>query len=549
MAPERPDLGPAAHDAHYWETCSSELRIYCLARTFVSAIQLEQELRIFESDPAVKLVWVLCSGSRFEHGLSEWFVSKKISVISYEQAVRGRCDLVVTTSEWIDVTPFAPRHVIVIPHGAGFHKYVQDTDADRLRLSGLARPEGLWTGQVTQVVTHPNQERQLAEACEHTVGRTALGGDSTFDLLLHSRGERAAYRKALGVSDDQRLITLGSTWGRESLFSLQFDLIGQLLAQLPFEQYRLALFLHPAVWSFEGECEILRRLSRHIDAGLMVIPPAEGWHGTLLASDLLIGDNSSTSLYGAMLDIPLLLAAFSENVVPGTVMARLGRTARFINPGMDLRSQIENEITHHDHTRAAKLVEQMIARPGESGELLRELCYTKAGLPVPEDELPVHAAPMPTPKPQGAHSFRFSYDVDADSVVAVDTYPAFFRKKLHRQGERLLVQLGEPDLKLHNLASIVLDPEPMATCLARTRLTGMIDKFIGCCLAVVTCDDGSCEILVRDGTQFHVTCGGALPVRVLACACYAVLVTQKELHGEVLVRTSTCEAAMTAVQI
>lgn len=548
VAPERPDLGPAADDAHRWETRSSELKIYCLVRTLVSAIRLEAELRIFDGDSRVKLIWVVCPGSRFEHGLRDWFDRRKLSVITLDQAKRGSWDLVITTSEWIDVSCFAPKPVILVPHGLGFHKYVRDPDTNRLRLSGLARPESLRKRHVVQVVTHTNQERQLAEVTEDVIGRTALGGDSSFDLLLNSRGERATYRAALGVTDKQRLITLGSTWGPDSLCHQRFELFGRLLGELPFEQYRVAAFMHPAAWSFDGET-IVRHLQPHIDSGgLMLIGPEEGWHGTLLASDLLIGDNGSPSLYGAMMGIPLLLATFSDNVVPGTVMAELGRSARFLNPDLDLRQQIEDELVRHDSARAEVLTAQMIERPGESAELLRALCYTKAGLPVPDDELPVHAAPLPEPKAGEVKSFRVHSYVDTDSTVVVDTYPAVFRDSRRHSGERLLVQLGERNLRRYHNAAIILDPKPLPRAALRDHLTELIEKYIGSRIAVVACDDGGCEILVRDGEQFHVTCGGGLPIRVLACACYALLVAQRELNGEVVVRTSNAEAPMTVAR-
>jgi hypothetical protein len=546
VALERPDLGPAAHDADRWQTCPGQLIFYCFVRTFVSAIQLYQELLVFEGDTRVKLVWVRCPGSKLEHPLCDWLRSKGISLVPHEMATAGRRDLIITTSEWIDPIPFAPTPVVVIPHGLGFHKYVPDPDTGIIRLAGLARPEGLRTGQVTQVVSHPNQARQLAEASEHTIGRTVLGGCSNFDLLRNSRGERADYRSALGVSADQRLIVLSSTWGTGSLFGQSFDLIGRLLAQLPFERYKLATFLHPGAWSFEGESEILRRLSKHIDSGLRVIPTTEGWHGTLLAGDLLIGDNGSVTLHGAMMDIPLLLGTFSDSVVPGTVMADLGNgMANFIDPDGDLRQQIEDEIERHDSTRAARLIERTIARPGESGELLRALSYSKVKQPVPTDELPARMAPAPVPKPFGTHSFRLNFHLDADSAVVGDIFPAIFREKGGYPAERLLVETSERDLLRYQNAAIIVHPVPVPAGTVHAHLAETAGKYIGCRVVVVADNDGSCEILVRDGRRFHVTGGQGIPIRVLASAFYTILVAQKELSGEFVVRTSAGETKMT----
>ncbi|MFD4643395.1 hypothetical protein ACFWN2_39230 [Lentzea sp. NPDC058436] len=548
MAIERPDAGPAAHDAHDWATFPSKLIILCFVRTYVSAIRLYQEMKVFEGDPHVKLVWVRCPGSKLEDPLSDWLLGKGIRVIPYEEAKKSRRDLIVTTSEWIDPIPFAPTPVIVIPHGLGFHKYVRDPHTGRYRLAGLARPEGLRTKQVTQVVTHEDQVRQLAEASPHTIGRTALGGCSDFDLLTNSRGERPDYREALGVSSDQRLVVVSSTWGPDSLFARRPELIDRLLAELPFELYKIAVILHPGVWSIEGGDEVLRRLSRHIQSGgLMVVPTTEGWHGTLLAADLAIGDNGTVSLQAALMDIPLLLGTVSKRVVRGTVMDELCGTARSIDFTGGLRRQVEDEIGKHDRSRAERLVRRMIARPGESGSLLRALCYTTAGHTAPDDELPVRTAPLPVPMPSAAHSFRFHFRID--SAVTGDLYPAHFREKLKHDEERLLVQIGERDHRRHANASVIVDPVPVLPCAVQARLATLADKHVGCRIVAATCGNGGFEFLVRDGRRFRVTCDCGMPVRVLAAACYEILVVERELSGEFVVRTSLGDAKMTVVPL
>ncbi|GLZ29046.1 hypothetical protein Lesp02_12360 [Lentzea sp. NBRC 105346] len=517
--------------------------IFCLVRTLVSAIRLEEALRIFDGDSGVKLVWVYCNGSRLSHGVREWFISKKISMITLDQAKQGYCDLVITTSERVDLAAFRSKPVIVVPHGLGFHKYVPDAETGEPRLSGLVCPYVLRLGHVTQGLTHPDQERQLAEITEEIVGKTALVGDSSFDLLLDSRGERPAYRAALRVSDHQRLIAIGSTWSKKSLFGKQFELIGRLLGELPCELYRLAIFLHPGVWSWEGEDNIRRWLKPHLESGLMLIGPAEGWHGAVIASDLFIGDNGSTSLYAAMLDKPLLLAGFSDQVVPGTVMAELGRTARHIDPAGDLRRQIEDEIAGHDHTRAAALVERMIARPGQAAPLLRALCYEKAGRPVPDSELSVHAAPVPAPDSGRVHSLRAYGEVVGDREVRVDTYPDAFRDKNRHPGGRLVVELGERHLTQYHNAAVLVDPASVADSATADRLRFLAtEKSPNSRIIAVACE-GGCEILVRGGERFRVT--SDLPVAVSAFACYLLLVAEKELTGRIAVHTSAADAVMT----
>lgn len=65
-------------------------------------------------------------------------------------------------------------------------------------------------------------------------------GDLTLERVLASTSLRDRYRAALGTGA-RSLIVLVSTWGRESLIRRHPGLPARLAAQLPHDEYQLAL--------------------------------------------------------------------------------------------------------------------------------------------------------------------------------------------------------------------------------------------------------------------------------------------------------------------
>lgn len=74
-------------------------------------------------------------------------------------------------------------------------------------------------------------------------------------------------------------------------------------------------------------------------AGLLVIPPQEGWRATIVASDPVVGDHGSTSLYSAAAERAVLLAATGlDELDPDSPTAEFGRRAVRLDPTGDLHA-------------------------------------------------------------------------------------------------------------------------------------------------------------------------------------------------------------------
>jgi hypothetical protein len=240
-------------------------------------------------------------------------------------------------------------------------------------------------------LTHDDEVAALRESCPEALGTAVVVGDICLDRMAASAHRRADYRRALGVADDQRLVTISSTWSRDSTFGAWFELCGRLLDELPVRDHRVAAILHPHIWAVHGWWQVRAWLDDHVAAGLLLIPPDEGWRATTIASDVVLGDHGSTTQYAAATGTPVVLAAFPyDNVREGSLADVVSRTAPRLDPGLPLAPQLRG-------ATSSGIAEALSSRPGEASRLLRLAMYRLLDLCEPVG--PARTAPLPLPIP------------------------------------------------------------------------------------------------------------------------------------------------------
>jgi len=106
------------------------------------------------------------------------------------------------------------------------------------------------------VLSHNKELAVLRRQCPEAVAAAVVAGDPCFDRLVASLPHRSTYRAALGVHDSQELVVVSSTWGQQSLFGRNHDLIPRLLDELDPAGFRVAALVHPAVWFGHGPRQI-----------------------------------------------------------------------------------------------------------------------------------------------------------------------------------------------------------------------------------------------------------------------------------------------------
>nr|WP_052498990.1 hypothetical protein [Streptomyces vietnamensis] len=537
MHAERPLRVPVGPDAERWRTFPGERTLVVAARTVVSTTRVLECLpAVLRDDSRVSVVFAYDPTSAFNDGVLDLLHDSGCRVMPWSQLGDVSPDLVLTASENVDV-PEGTCPVLVLPHGIGFQKYVPDSRADRVRLSGLVPDALLEAGRAWLATSHPDQGEQLLAAHPKAAGRTLLVGDPCFDELAASAVLRPAYRSALDVGDDRRLVVISSTWGPTSLLGRDPGLPARLLAALPYDTYRVAAIVHPNVWAAHGSWQLRRNLAAALDAGLILVPPAHAWRSVLLASDLVVGDHGSVTLYGAALGRAVLLATFGSDSVPGTAAEVLGRHAPRLDPGRDTRGQVEAALGPEARAAYAEVAERAFSEPGRALVRLRSVLYELLRLPEPSSGPPPVRALAPVRVPaEPVTSWRVRTRV-ARAVVDMERIPAAVAgdeglRDAPGLFDHLTCTEAERDLRVAESASVVLRAAPPSPDAARW-IADTLAARPGCLAAAAALDAGRHLVGLRDGRLVEATATGP---EHAAAVTYACLRAGLPLEGAVRLR-------------
>ncbi|MFG2113331.1 hypothetical protein ACGFRB_11955 [Streptomyces sp. NPDC048718] len=303
----------------------------------------------------------------------------------------------------------------------------------------------------------------------------------------------------------------------------------------------MALVLHPNVWSAHGAWQIRVMQRSAVEAGLIVVDPTDGWQQALVASDLVIGDHGSVTLYGAATGHPVLLGAFGSESVPGTAGQALRTAAGWLDDdGAPLRPRLETALSAHgDHPdRFTEVTARAFVEPGMALPRLRELAYDLLRLPQPR-HMPVRGAqgprgPRAFPLPPSQHAARArSFLVhttvvrddgvrgagvrdDATAMgelhVHVSRLPAGLAAEPVEEGTsfwHLACDIDEPDTRLTESASVVSAGSGVfAPGAAAEGVARLLADFPGARIAAVS-READCLVGLRDGRTVRVAAADA----------------------------------------
>ncbi|WP_328842851.1 hypothetical protein [Streptomyces sp. NBC_00258] len=526
---------PVGRDAHRWSTFHGERTLVVAARTVTSTVRVLESLpALLRGDGRVRVVFAYDPTSAFNAGVVDLLNGAGCRVMPWEQLGHITPDLILSASENIEV-PEGDCPVLVLPHGVGFQKFVPDSRSSGDRVSGVVPDSLLETGRVWLAVSHPAQEEQLLATHPKAAGRTLLVGDPCFDELVGSRPRRKAYREALGVAEHQRLVMVSSTWGPTSLLGSLSDLLPRLLAQLPCDEYRVGAVIHPNVWSAHGAWQIHTLLAASLEAGLLLMPAVHAWRPALVAADVLVGDHGSVTLYGASAGIPLLLASFGGDAVPGTAVHRMAAAAPLLDPRAGLLQQVEDVVRGHTLQRYAAVAEHAFAEPGHALARLRTALYGLLKLPEPSSAPPsALVLPVPDPPASSVTSWQVTTSVTEDGgdlTVAVCRFPAAVSAYGEARADApasfayLACADDERDRRLAESASVLVQRHCASTVVGALRwIQDTLAQLPGSLLAASAVRGSGCLVGLRDGRVVEATATGpAMDPGLSAAVVYACL--------------------------
>jgi hypothetical protein len=526
-------------DVRRWETVNCERTVLAVVRTFTSAVRLLDALSLFGSDFRIGVQFAFDNSSAFSVGVPDLLRATGIPFAAWPDAIRPHFDLALMASENIELEHIdAP--IVVLPHGTGFHRYVPDSAGPDDRLAGVVPTAQLTGKRISIAIPHPGQRDQLQTAYPEIAARCVVVGDMVFDQLTASLPLRDHYRQSLGVGSDQRLVVVTSTWGTGSLVHGWQELPARLLGELPADEYRVALVLHPNVWSWHGEYQVKLWLADARDAGLMVLPPSGGWQAALVAADAVVGDHGSVTLYGAALDRPVLLTGDLDaaKVVPGTPPDELASIAIRLDDARPLAGQVAAAIDAHEPGRFAALADRMFAKRGEAALALRDLLYDRLSLAVPDIGPTIRAADHPRPEQTGPRSFVVFSKIGPGREISLWRFPAAVRNAGVADPDavrHLCVDEEEPDRRRPANASVIVRRTTTGHAEADAWIDSVFRRYPGCRVTAAATADG-CLAGLTDGQRIHIAASRADPA-LAASAVYACLRAGEPARGPVTIRT------------
>jgi hypothetical protein len=333
------------------------------------------------------------------HGTEDLVRARRGLVVPWHQATQHEFDLVLAAG-YNDLDQVRGP-VLLLPHGAGSlasRKYSRHAGRGALPHPGLSRESLTRRGRVLPAaigLSHEDELVALRSSCPEALRTAVVVGDPCLDRMVAGLALRSRYREVLGVPEGGRLVTVSSTWAPASAFGHRPSLCRALLAELPTDGYRVALVLHPNAWAVHGRWQIRAWLHDCIEAGLLVIPPEEGWRAAVIASDHVLGDHGSTTQYAAAVGTPVALASFPDDEVRrGSLADAVRRCCRRIDPARPLLPQLPAAVPGRGTTHLAGLVS---SRPGTAMAELRRIMYRLLDLPEPTSPARTAAVPAPVP--------------------------------------------------------------------------------------------------------------------------------------------------------
>lgn len=442
-----------------WRTARPSLRVLIVIHSLTAATRLVDILPIF-NDRRVQLFCTQTSDAMFSSGVRAFMEAQGFLCLTWEQAISLESDIVVTASLGDNLHELKSA-ILRLPHGNGYNKWwirepgVFGLSAETLMHKGSLVPAAIG-------LSHSEQFDRLSEGCPEALPCAFVAGDPCYDRLLASVPRRLHYRHAFRLRPGQRLLTVSSTWQEGSLFGLDPLLVSRLLADLPYDEFRVALVLHPNIWACHSRLQIESWLFDALRAGLILIPPQEGWRAAVVASDWVLSDHGSVSIYAAAVGRPVLLEKNGRSTIdPRSGLGRLIDAAPALDPLAPIRPQLARaeRLREHTHAVAAAWVS---SAPKRSLHLIREQVYRMIGVLPPETEPALLAVESPgiddTP-PSSLWMYVEPADDVAPGALRVARIPAAVGGRTPPPGFShagvLIVSDDELDHRLSALADVI----------------------------------------------------------------------------------------------
>lgn len=387
-----------------WRTRVEHRKVLAVVHTLTYAKRLIDVLSLLEADFRLQVVFT-APPHAFGDEVPRFLRGVGAAVLPWEEAVAMPFDLALAAGPRGVDRISAP--LLTLAHGAGYLK--RTIRGRHAGVAGLRREDLVPGGRLPAAVAVPHHAElaDLERHCPEVLPLTHVVGDPAHDRITASLPLRSVYRRALGVADDETLVVVASTWGSRSSFGRFEALLPRLVGELPPDRFRCVVLLHPNVWAGHGAWQVRSWLGRAARTGLTLLPPQADWRSVLIASDAIIGDHGSVTLYGTLTGAPILLAASPEDEInPASPAAALAVTAPALSPHHPLTAQLRYAAAEYRPEEYAAIASRITSEPGRFDHHMRRLMYRLLHLGRPACEPDPVTLPEPPALRTWSHDHR-----------------------------------------------------------------------------------------------------------------------------------------------
>lgn len=479
-----------------------------VVRTHTSLDRVLELLEVIGQGVSLAIKFVIDAGSSFAREVSEKLRALGAQEMTWEGARNVRWDAILAAhadNQLAELTELS-GNLFLIPHGIGYNRKRLASTGGRPGPAGLSSHELTAGGKVFPALVGLSSSEQRSRMCEEARGRGIVIGDLVLDKLVAHVHQKPYFQEDLKIGN-RKLIVVSSTWGKWSAYATQREIITRLVADLPSDEYAVALVLHPNIWWGESEYEIKVHLRDALDSGLLLIDHTT-WQSAIVAADLVVGDHGSVTCYAACMGLPVLVVADgSAELDEESPLAELHAALPRISVSEPLRERVERTLAEHDPAHWESYTDKLFELPGQGLEMAANALLGLMGLP-PLTESP-RLRDVEAPKVVAGKAARSHHVVvtTSNGIEHVDRYPSIIKFSGDLDDSMLVVSAREVDSVTRDNADVVVRAEPLSEDkVARWMIAELADPGTNASLVAATTLSG--KVLLRFRNDQTVTARG-----------------------------------------
>jgi hypothetical protein len=492
---------------HERETRLVDRYLLVVVRTHTSMDRVLELLEVVGQGVSLAIKFVVDVGSSFAREVADKLRALGAEEVTWQTARRLHWDAIFAAhvdQQLSELTELSGK-LFLIPHGIGYNRKRLASTGGRPGPAGLSAHELTSFGEVFPTLIGLSSEEQRARMCEQARDRAIVIGDMVLDKLVAHEHLKPWFRESLGIGE-RKLVVISSTWGRSSTFSTRREIITGLLADLPSDEYAVALVLHPNVWWGESKYEIKVHLRDALDSGLLLIDHTT-WQGALIAAHVVVGDHGSVTGYAVGMGLPVLIAAEGgAELDDESPLAALHAALPRISGKKPLREQVDRALNDHCPEEWKPYTDKLFELPGEgltaAANALRGLMDLPllTGSPRPRD-----AAPPVVVAGKPARSHRVVVTVTPEGVDRIERFPSILKQASDLTDSMLVICAREVDPVTRANAEVIVRADPLPDDRAQRWIAAELARTSA---GVVAATTESGPVLLRFRDEQAVTARG-----------------------------------------